>query len=117
MRVITVISGLSALAHQGRLDLFRLLVRAGHAGVPAGQLAERTRAAFTTTSALLTVLTNAGLITNRRAGRSIICAADFGAIRALFPFLLEDYCQARPETLQDLLISTTNPTPSKEEQP
>ena len=97
------INGLSALAHDGRLDLFRRLVRAGPAGIPAGQLAEATGAAFTTTSAQLTVLTHAGLVTNRRAGRSIIYSANYDAIRQLFGFLLEDCCQNRPEIVQDLI--------------
>ncbi|MEM9787397.1 MAG: metalloregulator ArsR/SmtB family transcription factor [Pseudomonadota bacterium] len=100
------IIGLGALAHEGRLDLFRRLVRAGPAGIPAGQLAEATGAAFTTTSAQLTVLTHAGLVQNRRAGRSIIYSANYQTIRRLFGFLLEDCCQSRPEIIQDLI--TTN---------
>ncbi len=104
------ISGLSALAHDGRLGLFRLLVQAGPGGIAAGKLAEAAGAAFTTTSAQLTVLMNAGLITNRRAGRSIIYAANYDGIRSLFAFLLSDCCQARPEIMADLIDLARNPT-------
>lgn len=106
----SVISGLSALAHDGRLGLFRLLVQAGPGGVAAGKLVEATGAAFTTTSAQLNVLMNAGLITNRRAGRSVIYAANYGAIRSLFAYLLSDCCQARPEIMTDLVDLAINPT-------
>ncbi|MEL6682588.1 MAG: metalloregulator ArsR/SmtB family transcription factor [Pseudomonadota bacterium] len=100
------ITGLGALAHDGRLDLFRRLVRAGPAGIPAGQLAEAAGTAFTTTSAQLTVLSHAGLVTNRRAGRSVIYSANYDTIRQLFGFLLEDCCQNRPEIIKDLIDTT-----------
>ena len=110
MKTNDAISGLTALGHEGRLDLFRRLVRAGPAGIAAGQLAADAGSAFTTTSAQLTVLTNAGLVENRRAGRSIIYSANYTAIRDLFGFLLEDCCQSRPEILQNLLTTTEDQT-------
>ncbi|MDX8352767.1 helix-turn-helix transcriptional regulator [Cognatiyoonia sp. IB215182] len=101
------ITGLSALAHDGRLDLFRRLVQAGPSGMPAGALASAAGSAFTTTSAQLNVLSQARLVTSQRVGRSVIYAANYDTIRGLFAFLLEDCCQRRPEILQDLI--TTNP--------
>lgn len=76
----------------------------------AGKLAEATGNAFTTTSAQLLVLTNAGLVANRRAGRSIIYTADYRAIRSLFAYLLADCCQARPEIMAELVAIAATPT-------
>ncbi len=115
MKSNEAITGLSALAHDGRLDLFRRLVRAGHAGIPAGQLAEATGAAFTTTSAQLNVLSHAGLVKSQRAGRSIIYSANYNTIRQLFGFLLEDCCQNRPEIVKDLLTNTQTCCASEKE--
>ena len=78
--------------------------------MPAGDLAKATGAAFTTTSAQLSVLANAGLVTNRRAGRSVIYAADYDAISAVFTYLLSDCCAGRPEIMQNLVDLAASPT-------
>ncbi|MEM7662307.1 MAG: metalloregulator ArsR/SmtB family transcription factor [Pseudomonadota bacterium] len=102
MEIKSALAGLSALAHEGRLSLFRQLVRAGPSGVAAGDLAQAVGANFTTVSAQLAVLANAGLVTNRREGRSIRYIADYDAIRSVMAFLMEDCCQGRPEILTPL---------------
>ncbi len=88
---------LSALAQQGRLAVFRLLVKAGPDGLAAGDIARKTRTAANTMSAQLLVLANAGLVHACRDGRSIIYAADFDRMSALLLFLTEDCCGGRPE--------------------
>lgn len=103
------IERLSALAHEGRLDLLRRLVRAGPDGVPAGDLAKAAAVNFTTASAQLSVLGHAGLVTKRRDGRSILYAADYTALRALIAFLMEDCCQGRAELLAPLAEIAASP--------
>jgi ArsR family transcriptional regulator len=93
----TAVSALSALAHDGRLDIFRLLVRAGADGMAAGDIARTTEAAASTLSANLAILSRAGLIASRRDGRSIIYAAAYDQMRDLLGFLMEDCCQGHPE--------------------
>ena len=93
-----IISALSALAHEGRLDLFRRLVEAGMDGLPAGVLAEEASVNFTTASAQLKELSNAGLITSRRKGRSVIYSPDFGTMQAIISYLLENCCQGACDT-------------------
>ena len=73
---------LSALAQDGRLAVFRLLVRCGPDGMAAGDIARKLKTAPNTMSAQLLLLSNAGLIRARRDGRSIIYAADFDAMSA-----------------------------------
>ncbi len=96
-------STLSALAHEGRLSIFRLLVRAGPGGVRAGEIAAELAAPASTLSANLTVLSHAGLIEGRREGRAIRYAARYGRMSALLAFLLDDCCNGRPDVCAPLM--------------
>lgn len=100
------IEALSALAQPTRLAVFRLLVRAGSEGVPAGDIAREIGTPANTMSAHLTILERAGLITARRAGRTIFYALAADGLRALFGFLIADCCAGRP----DLCTPLTEPT-------
>ncbi len=101
------LSTLSALAHDGRLAVFRLLVKAGPDGMAAGDIARKLKTAANTMSAQLLVLSNAGLIRAQRDGRSIIYAADFDRMGALLLFLTEDCCGGKPEICAPL-VQTVN---------
>jgi DNA-binding transcriptional ArsR family regulator len=70
-------TALSALAHDGRLGIFRELVKAGPAGLAAGEVAMRMSIAPNTLSASLTILSHAGLVRSSRLGRSIIYTAAY----------------------------------------
>ncbi len=96
------VAALSALAHPGRLEVFRRLVAAGPEGLAAGEIARTTGSLPNTLSSNLAILTAAGLTQSRREGRSIVYSADFGAMRGLLAYLMEDCCQGRPEICADL---------------
>ena len=91
------ISALSALAHGGRLDVFRLLVKAGQQGLSAGDIARATDTRPNTLSTNLSILSHARLVASRREGRSIIYTANYDAMRELLAFLMEDCCAGTPE--------------------
>ena len=97
MQLPTAVEALSALAHPSRLAVFRLLVRAGPDGMPAGEIAREIGALPNTLSTHLNILSHAGLIQSRREGRSVIYSADYQGMRALLGFLMEDCCGGRPE--------------------
>jgi ArsR family transcriptional regulator, arsenate/arsenite/antimonite-responsive transcriptional repressor len=104
------VSALSALAHPGRLDVFRLLVRAGEEGMASGEIARVTGHVPQTLSGNLTILGHAGLVTSRRAGRSIIYTAAYSHMTSLLAFLMEDCCAGKPEIcapLADVVARTT----------
>ena len=88
---------LSAIAQEARLEVFRLLVKAGPEGMAAGDVARRLDIAANTLSAQLLILSNAGLIRARREGRSIIYSIKFEAMRDLLVFLTKDCCGGRAE--------------------
>jgi DNA-binding transcriptional ArsR family regulator len=97
MEIQTATTALGALAHQGRLEVFRLLVQAGPEGMAAGEIARATGSLPNTLSANLNILAGAGLVASRRDGRSIIYTAGYGAMRELLAFLMEDCCAGKPE--------------------
>ena len=86
------IAALGALAQETRLALFRLLVIAGPAGLPAGVIAERLRVLPSSLSFHLAQLVHAGLITQRRLSRRLIYSAEYGAMNALLVYLTENCC-------------------------
>ena len=93
----TAIKRLSAIAQDARLEVFRLLVKAGPDGMAAGDIARATKTPANTLSAQLLTLANAGLVRARREGRSIIYAVNFESMRDLLSFLTQDCCGGRPE--------------------
>jgi len=97
MEVTNAVAALAALAHEGRLSLFRLLVREGSTGLAAGEIARRLKVRPNTLSASLNLLSRAGLVTWRRDGRSIIYAASYDGMRRLMAFLVEDCCDGAAE--------------------
>jgi ArsR family transcriptional regulator len=94
--------GLSALAQESRLEVFRLLVRAGPEGLAAGDIARTLDITPNTLSSQLNILSNAGLIASRRDGRSIIYAASYDTMSDLLRYLMEDCCQGRAEVCAPL---------------
>ena len=113
MEKIAAVESLSALAHDGRLAIFRLLVKAGPEGVAAGEIARRLRTQANTMSAQLLILANAGLVKAWREGRFILYAADFDAMASLLLFLTEDCCGGKAEICAPLAAVTRKCCPPK----
>jgi DNA-binding transcriptional ArsR family regulator len=97
MKKRDALAALAALAQDNRLDAFRLLVQAGPQGVPAGSIAGALKLAPNTLTFHLDRLREAGLVTVRRDGRSMIYAARFDTMNALLGYLTENCCQGRAE--------------------
>jgi DNA-binding transcriptional ArsR family regulator len=93
MEKVQAVAALAALAQDSRLDVFRLLVQAGPDGLSAGQVASALGLAPNTLTFHFDRLRHAGLVTVRRAGRSMIYEARFDSMRALLAYLTENCCQ------------------------
>lgn len=113
MESSAALGALSALAHEGRLAVFRLLVKAGPGGMPAGDIARKLQTAANTMSAQLLVLSNAKLIKARREGRSIIYAVDFEQMSSLLLFLTKDCCGGKIEVCGPLAQTVNACCPPK----
>jgi len=97
MKTKTAVKILSAMAHEGRLELVRFLIQAGDSGMGSGELARTAKIGATTASAQLLILSNAGLVRSKREGRRITYFAEFEALGSLLGFLLHDCCRNRQE--------------------
>lgn len=91
------VTALSALAHEHRLRIFRMLVGVGPSGLPAGQIATRIGIAPSALSFHLAHLERAGLLVSWRVRRHIYYAVSVEGTRQLLAFLTEECCQGRPE--------------------
>src|SRR6516225_7245537 len=97
MKKREALAALAALAQENRLDVFRLLVEAGPDGLSAGSVAEALALAPNNLTFHFDRLREAGLVTVRRDGRSMIYAAGFDRMNALIGYLTENCCQGRAE--------------------
>jgi len=93
MELSKVTAALGALAQETRLAIFRLLVQTGSDGLPAGRISDQLALPPATLSFHLNQLRHAGLIDFRRAGRSLIYAADYTAMNELIAYLTENCCR------------------------
>jgi DNA-binding transcriptional ArsR family regulator len=99
----STLNAFAALSQSTRLDVFRLLIKAGDAGMSAGDISDTLEVRQNTMSANLGVLTRSGLIRNEREGRSIRYFANMDGMRGLLAFLMEDCCGGRPELCQPVI--------------
>jgi DNA-binding transcriptional ArsR family regulator len=98
METTDAVSALAALAQDNRLDVFRLLVQAGPAGLPAGEIASALGLAPNTLTFHFDRLRAAGLVTVRRDGRQMIYAARFETMNALLGYLTQNCCGGAVDT-------------------
>jgi DNA-binding transcriptional ArsR family regulator len=113
MKSNDVVAALAALAQDNRLDVYRLLVRAGPEGLPAGQVANALDLAPNTLTFHFDRLRDAGLVTVRREGRSMIYAAQFDVMDALLGFLTENCCQGAAEKCAPAVCKPSKPKRTK----
>lgn len=96
MNTKTAVRALAALAQDSRLEVFRLLVQAGPAGLPAGEIAARLGIPPSTLSFHVKTLAQAGLVESRQESRFIYYFASFTAMNELIGFLGENCCGGQP---------------------
>ena len=92
METTAAVAALASLAHEHRLAVFRLLVQKGPEGMAAMKIAEALDIAPSSLSFHLKELAHAGLVTQTKAGRSLIYAASFAAMNGLIRFLTDNCC-------------------------
>ena len=107
------VEALSALAHQSRLAVFRLLVPEGPDGLAAGVIGKRLGIPANALSFHLTRLRYAGLVSVRRNGQQMIYAAAYDGMQRLMGFLTENCCQM---DAQGCSLDCPEPPPTKKKQ-
>ena len=97
------LAALTALSQGTRLDVFRLLVKAGPDGMAAGAIATRLGVVQNTLSSHLAVLARAGLVDSLREGRVIRYRANYAGMRKLLAYLVQDCCNGNEAICEPLL--------------
>ena len=83
---------LEALGNETRLQIYRMLVRAGHDGLAVGELQRRTGVARSTLSHHLHKLIAVGLVYQERQATTLYCHADYPAMDETICFLARECC-------------------------
>src|ERR1700756_5520392 len=109
MKKHDALGALAALAQENRLDVFRLLVEAGPAGMPAGSVANALRLAPNTLTFHFDRLRDAGLVTVHREGRSMIYAARYETMDGLLAFLTENCCKGMADRCEPTNRKSSRP--------
>ncbi|OEJ69399.1 ArsR/SmtB family transcription factor [Magnetovibrio blakemorei] len=86
------IAALAALAHDTRLDVFRLLIKAGPDGLAVGRIGDALNVPPATLNHHLAQLKQAGLVLCVRDGRKLIHRADYARMEGMMSYLMENCC-------------------------
>ncbi|QPJ62300.1 MAG: winged helix-turn-helix transcriptional regulator [Candidatus Nitronauta litoralis] len=105
MKSSIAVAALSALAQEHRLEIFRLLVRKGIQGIPAGEIGKKLGIPPSTLSFHLSQLKNAGLIQCRRESRTLFYSANYLSMNELMAYLTENCCKGDAETCENSVVS------------
>ena len=84
---------LAELGNLTRLDIYRLLFRAGPAGLNITDIQTRLDVPASTLAFHLRGLVGAGLIAQEKIGRTVICRAQYDRMDAIMKFLREHCCE------------------------
>ncbi len=98
MSLDQIAKSLKELGHPTRLAIYKQLVKAGHQGSAVGALQASLEIPGSTLSHHLSSLASAGLISQRREGRTLYCVAEYEQLEAVIGFLQDECCiEAEPE--------------------
>lgn len=92
MDLESIAKALKELGHPTRLKIFQFVVRAGYQGIAVGGLQEKLEIPGSTLSHHVSALANAGLISQRREGRTLYCIAEFEKLQSVIGFLQDECC-------------------------
>lgn len=95
-----------SLASGIRLDIFRLLVRKGPAGMVAGEISTALNIPATNLSFHLKALTQANMLTSAQEGRFQRYRANIHLMTDLIGYLTEECCSGNVEQCPDLVDSS-----------
>ena len=92
MELFEATEAFSSLSQETRLKVFKLLVEYGGEGTTAGYIAEELGIPANTLSFHLAHMSNAGLVTSKKSGRSITYFANTRMIEKLIEYLQSNCC-------------------------
>jgi ArsR family transcriptional regulator, arsenate/arsenite/antimonite-responsive transcriptional repressor len=97
---------LAELGHPRRLQIFRLLIKAGGKGLPVGAIQSELGIPKSTLAHHIAQLVSAGLMTQSREGRVQRCRVDAVRGQSLLTFLVSDCCDGLPDLAEMQRVSS-----------
>ena len=92
MNIDIIAKALKELGHPTRLTIFKRLVKAGQQGIAVGVVQEQLSIPGSTLSHHISSLASAGLITQRREGRTLYCVVEYDKLLTVISFLQDECC-------------------------
>lgn len=92
MNIDEVAKALKELGHPTRLTIYKCVVKAGFKGIAVGGLQQRLDIPGSTLSHHISNLASAGLISQRREGRTLYCVAEYQKLESVIGFLNDECC-------------------------
>ncbi|MCX7319421.1 MAG: helix-turn-helix domain-containing protein [Hyphomicrobiales bacterium] len=92
MKIEDAARKLEALGNPTRLRIYRVLVRAGQAGMPVGRLQDKLKIPASTLSHHIKTLVSVDLISQLRESTTLVCHARYANMQGLVDFLVEECC-------------------------
>lgn len=92
MEIDIIAKALKELGHPTRLAIFKRLVKAGEQGIAVGAVQEELSIPGSTLSHHISGLASAGLITQRREGRTLYCVVEYDKLLSVIAFLQHECC-------------------------
>ena len=96
MENTSIVTALSAIAQESRLNIFRILVQAGPAGMAAGKISTASGIAPSSLSFHLKELSHAQMVIAKQEGRFVYYSANFATMNTLIAYLTENCCGGNP---------------------
>ncbi len=96
MENTSIVAALSAIAQESRLNIFRILVQAGPAGMAAGKISTASGIAPSSLSFHLKELAHAQMVIAKQEGRFVYYSANFTTMNTLIAYLTENCCGGNP---------------------
>ena len=92
MELNLVANALKEMGHPKRLQIYMMLVRAGHEGLPVGSLKEALGIPGSTLNHHLSALISVGLVKQVRDGRTLYCISQYDVLEDIIEFLQNECC-------------------------
>lgn len=92
MEIEIIAKALKELGHPTRLSIFKRLVKAGEQGIAVGVVQEELKIPGSTLSHHISSLASAGLINQRREGRTLYCVVEYDKFLSVIAFLQDECC-------------------------
>ena len=101
MDIIQAAQCLEKLGNPTRLEIVRLLVRAGADGLAVGEIRSHVGIPASTLSHHILHLVTGGLISQERQGRVLRCRLDYALMQDLVDMLTEECCAGVETSVED----------------